>query len=109
MLCPDKAAALLFAFLGYYPVLRWRLDQIRSAVLRLLARLAVFNAAVISMYLVSIFIFQMAAIAAEYRALGLAMTLLTLLLGNITLLVYDVVLRRFTMIYVVKFRDKLMR
>ena len=109
MLCPDKEAALLFAFLGYYPVLRWRLDQIRSAVLRLLARLAVFNAAVISMYLVSIFIFQMAAIAAEYRALGLAMTLLTLLLGNITLLVYDVVLRRFTMIYVVKFRDKLMR
>lgn len=109
MLCPDKEAALLFAFLGYYPILRWRLDQIRSAILRCLARLAVFNAAVLAMYLISIFIFQMSALLNEYREMGLALTLVCLLLGNISLLVYDVLLKRLTMIYVVKFRNRLMK
>lgn len=109
ILCPDKEAALLFAFVGYYPILRWRLDQIRNGFLRLAAKLAVFNVAVLAMYAVSIFIFQMAAIAAEYREMGLAMALFTLLLGNVTLVVYDVLLQRLTALYVVKFRDKLMK
>lgn len=109
MLCPDKEAALLLAFLGYYPILRWRLDQIRSAILRCMARLAVFNAAVIAMYLVSIFVFQMSALLNEYREMGLILTLICLLLGNISLLVYDVLLKRLTLIYVVKFRGRIMK
>jgi len=109
LLCPDKEAALLFACLGYYPVLRWRLDQIRSGLLRMAAKLAVFNIAVLIAYLIGIFLFQMTAVLEEYRALGLAMTLFTLALGNVTLLAYDVLLKRFTAIYVVKFRNKLMK
>ena len=107
MLCPDKEAALLFVFLGYYPILCWRLDQLRSRILRVLAKLAVFNIAVIGMYLVSIFIFQMTAILNEYREMGMALTIFSLVLGNITLLVYDVLIKRITMLYVYKFRNKL--
>jgi len=109
ILCPDKEAALLFVFLGYYPILRWRLDQIRSALLRCAARLAVFNAAVLAMYLISIFIFQMSALLNEYREMGLILTLACLVLGNICLLVYDVLLKRLTLIYVVKFRNRIMK
>ena len=109
MLCPDKEAALLFAFLGYYPVLRWRLEQIRLSPLRTIAKLAVFNIAVGAMYAVSIFLLQMDALLQEYREMGMMLTLFTLILGNITLLVYDVVLSRMTALYVNRFRDKLMK
>lgn len=109
MLCPDKEAALLFVFLGYYPILCWRLDQLRSRMLRILAKLAVFNAAVIGMYLISIFIFQMTAILNEYREMGVVLTIFSLVLGNITLLVYDVLVKRITAIYVYKLRGKLIK
>ena len=109
MLCPDKEAALLFAFLGYYPVLRWRLEQIRLAPLRIAAKLAVFNAAVLVMYALILFVFRMDMIIAEYRAMGVLMTLFTLLLGNVCLLLYDRSLAIFTYIYVHKMRDKLIK
>ena len=109
MLCPDKEAALLFVFLGYYPILRWRLDQLKGRALRIFAKLAVFNIAVLMMYLISIFVFQMTALLNEYQEMGLILTLACLALGNITLLVYDVLLLRITMLYVYKFRDKLMK
>lgn len=108
MLCPDKEAALLFAFLGYYPILRWRIEQLRSRLLRMLVRLGVFNAAVGLMYSCAIFLLQMDRLLQEYRGMGIAMTLLTLLLGNITLLVYDKFLANITLIYVHKLRSKLL-
>ena len=109
LLCPDKEAALLFVFLGHYPILRWRLDQLRSRLMRALAKLAVFNVSVIAMYAVSIFLLQMTAVLNEYREMGVALTIFSLVLGNITLLVYDVLLMRITALYVHKFRNKLMK
>ena len=109
MLCPDKEAALLFVFLGYYPILRWRLDQLRHPVMRLAAKLAVFNIAVLAMYAVSIFIFQMTALLNEYREMGLALTIACLVLGNICLAAYDVLLMRITALYVYKLRGRLMK
>lgn len=108
ILCPDKEAALLFAFLGYYPIIRWRIEQKRSRLVRVLVRLAVFNAAVGLMYSISIFVLQMDQLLAEYREMGMVLTLFTLLLGNITLLVYDVFLANITLIYVNRLRDKLL-
>lgn len=108
ILCPDKEAALLFTFLGYYPVLRWRLEQIRRRLPRVIAKLAVFNAAVIAMYALCMYVFQMDQILREFETAGMIMTLSTLVLGNITLLVYDRVLAVWTVIYVQRLRDKLL-
>ena len=109
ILCPDKEAALLFAFIGHYPLLRWRLDQLRNPVLRILAKLGVFNACILVMYGLVIRLFGMNVILAEYREMGLWMTALTLLLGNACLLMYDRMIVVFTNIYVYKFRDKLIK
>lgn len=108
MLCPDKEAALLFVFLGYYPILRWRIDQIRSALARVLVRLGIFNLAVGLMYGAAIFLFQMRRILEEYQEMGVAITLLCLLLGNITLLLYDRLLKNAAAIYVKRLRNKLL-
>jgi len=108
MLCPDKEAAALFVFLGYYPVLKWRLEQIRRKPLRIIAKLGIFNVAVGLAYLLLIFLFQMEQLLREYAEMGLALTAACLLLGNITLLLYDRLLGIFTALYVNKLRGKIL-
>lgn len=109
IICTDKEAALLFAFLGYYPALRWRIEQIRSAFLRVIVRLAVFNASIGIMYALIFFVFQMQAIIGEMQEMGVIMNAVMLLIGNITMLMYDRVLKVFTSIYVHKLRNKLIK
>ena len=108
MLCPDKEAALFFLFLGYYPIVRWRLEQIRSTALRIIAKLGVFNIAVGLTYLLLIFLFRMDRIIQEYQEMGLILTAVCLLLGNITLLFYDRLLVNITALYVNRLRNKLL-
>ena len=109
IICADKEAALLFAFLGYYPALRWRIEQIRNTFLRVIVRLAVFNVSIGVMYALIFFVFRMQAIIAEMQEMGVIMNAVTLLIGNITLLMYDRVLKVFTAIYIHKIRDKLVK
>lgn len=109
ILCPDKEAALLFAFIGHYPVIRWRLDQLKAGLLRLLAKLGVFNACILAMYALILWVFRMDAIIAEYREMGVILTAVTLLLGNVCLLLYDRMIVIFTNLYVYKLRDKLIK
>ena len=109
ILCADKEAALVFAFLGYYPALRWRIEQIRSMALRVIVRLAVFNISIGIMYALIIWVFQMQAIIKEMQEMGIVLNAVTLLIGNVTLLMYDRVLKVFTSIYIHKLRDKLIK
>ena len=107
MLCPDKEAALLFVFIGYYPILRWRLEQIRRAPVRLLAKLGVFNLAVVAMYALCIFVFRLEQVLSDYREMGLMLTAACLLIGNVTLLLYDRLLGVLTRLYVERLRGRL--
>lgn len=109
MLCPDKEAALLFVFLGYYPVLRWRLEQIRTPILRVAAKLIVFNIAVITMYALCIFVLRMDQMLKDYREMGMLLILACLLLGNLTLLLYDRLLAVLMRVYIGRMRGKLMK
>ena len=109
MLCPDKEAALLLTFIGYYPILRWRLDQLRSRLIRVVAKLGVFNLAVLAMYALSILVLQMDQILREYQEMGLALTIACLLIGNITLLLYDRLIAVMTALYVNRLRGRLMK
>lgn len=109
ILCPDKEAALLFAFIGHYPVLRWRLDQLKSGLLRIIAKLGVFNICILIMYALVLWVFQMDQIIAEYREMGTVLTIVTLVIGNICLILYDRMIAVFTNLYVFKFRDKLIK
>ena len=109
ILCPDKEAALLLTFIGYYPILRWRLDQLRSRLLRVVAKLGVFNLAVLAMYALSILVLQMDQILNEYREMGLTLTVACLLVGNVTLLLYDRLIAIMTALYVNRLRGRLMK
>ena len=89
LLGPDKEAAAVFVFLGYYPILKPWLDQRKLAILW---KLVLFNAAIFAMYSVLIYVFGLADLAAEFKELGMVLTIVTLVLGNITLFMMDILL-----------------
>lgn len=89
---PDKEAAAVFAFLGFYPLVKPKLDTCK---LGLLLKLLLFNGAIMLMYWVLIHLFGMAQIAAEYQELGMAMTVVMLVLGNVVFFLLDRILGRF--------------
>ena len=89
LLGPDKEAAAVFVFLGYYPILKPWLDRRKLAILW---KLVLFNAAIFAMYSVLIYVFGLADIASEFEELGMVMTAVTLVLGNATLFMLDVLL-----------------
>ena len=91
LLCPDKEAAAVFVFLGYYPIIKPMFDRSK---LRLLYKAIYFNAVILVMYWLLIHLFGMAQLAAEWEELGFAMTAVMLVLGNVTFYLLDQVLGR---------------
>lgn len=91
LLAPDKEAAAVFAFLGYYPILKPKLEKLPMA---LLWKLLLFNAAILSMYWLLARVFGMAELADEFREMGTAMTAVLLILGNVTFFLLDILLGR---------------
>ncbi len=86
LLGPDKEAAAVFLFLGCYPILKPHLDRLK---LRWLWKLLLFNTVVLVMYWLLMNLFGMAQLAAEFEEMGVILTVVTLLLGNVTFVLLD--------------------
>ena len=106
---PDKEAAFLLVFLGYYPRLTPRLDRMRSRPLRLALKLLLFNLAIGAMYAFLFFVLHMEDVAGDFQTAARAMTAALFLLANFTMLVYDRALNVFALYYVKKVRPRLFR
>lgn len=91
LLGPDKEAAAVFVFLGYYPLLKPKLEKLP---LVWLWKAVLFNTAIGLMYCVLIHLFGMVELAEEYQQMGTIMLLVTLILGNVTFFLLDRVLSR---------------
>ncbi len=109
LLLGDKEVSFLFLFLGYYPILRPRLEKIRPKVLRLAVKQAIFSCAVAVMYLLLIFVFRLEAVAEEFQSAGTALNAALLLMGNVVFYAFDLLLFRFTLLYQHKWRKRLFR
>ena len=86
LLGPDKEAAVVFAAIGSYPILRPIFSRFR---LGLLLKLLFFNTTVFLAYGILIYLIGMHEIAAETTELGAIGLVLILFLGNITFLLLD--------------------
>ena len=91
LLAPDKEAAAVFVFLGYYPIVKPWFDKRKLA---FLWKLMLFNLSIFAMYSILIWVLGMSALLESYREMGMILTAVTLVLGNITLFMLDVVLGR---------------
>ena len=109
---PDKEIALIFTvLLGYYPLVKPRFDRIRPRALQLVCKLLLCNAAVLAMYgllLGLVFLLVPAgSISQELRTTALAMSLLTLSMGNVAFALYDRALCNLLLLYKLKWQPKL--
>ena len=106
LLGPDKEAAALYLFLGWYPALRPRLQKLRRP-LRFLAKLVIFNAAVAVVYSLLLFVLGLESLRAEFSGMGKLMLAVTLLMGNAVFFLFDFTLPRVELLYRYRFRPHL--
>ena len=96
LMAPDKEAAAVFVFLGFYPIVKPRLEKQKFPKL---AKAVYFNAAILVMYWLLISLLGLEALAEEYRQTGRLLLIVQLILGNVIFFLLDRVLDR-------KFRRK---
>ncbi len=94
LLSPDKEAAVLLAFLGYYPIVKPALDRIKPKALCWVIKLGLLGLSVALAYGLLIWLLGMAALAAEFRGLGAVMGAAMLFMGLVCLAGLDLVLSR---------------
>lgn len=86
LLGPDREAAFLFVFLGYYPIVKPKLDRLP---LSLLWKVLLFNAATAAAYGILLNLAGMDALRAEFREMGHILLTVTILLGNMVFFLLD--------------------
>ena len=96
LLGPDKEASMLFVFLGYYPLVKPKLD---SRALRLTAKLLLAVFAVGADYLFLLFVLRLDAVTQELAGTAPAILWATCALGLALFFLYDLTLSRLTLLY----------
>ena len=97
LLSPDKEAASLFLFLGYYPLIKPKLDTIRSKALRLVCKLGIAAVAISAMYAILLYVIGLTAVVEEFATTAAWMLWTTVGLGIVVFLLYDMLLGRFAL------------
>lgn len=92
LLAPDKEAAAVFVCLGYYPIIKPKMDRLP---LSWLWKGIYFNAVVLLMYQALIHILGMDGLSGEFAQLGVILCLILLAVGNLCFYLLDMVLARF--------------
>ena len=103
----DKEAAFFYLFIGYYPIVKWRLDRTKGKFRRLMVKLLLFTAAIAVLYALLALLFPLAEMMQEFREMGLWMTILFVILYDFCMLLYDRLLLRMVAVYANRIRPKL--
>lgn len=108
IISPDKESALLFTTLfGYYPIAKMYIDKLKSKLIKIIIKLAIFNASVIAAYyiLTSIFgVVDMSEMGGDFGKYGI---IILLVLGNITFVFYDFATKLLSYKYLTSWRKHL--
>ena len=91
LMCPDKEAAFVFLFLGYYPILKPRMDRSRLPWLR---KGLFFNVSILVLYWLLLRVMGMDALQEEFQEMSMVLVIVLLLLGNLTFFMLDSILGR---------------
>lgn len=86
LLAPDKEAAAVFVFLGYYPLIKPALDRWKPS---WLWKGLYFNIAIAVLYTLLLKVFGMDELVEDYAELGTILTVAMLVMGNITFFLLD--------------------
>lgn len=107
MMVADRECALMYIlFFGYYPILQPFIEKIKSAFLRLIAKLAAFNVMITVAQLLLVYIFNIPFLE---DGMGKIFILVFALLMNIMFIIYDMLIKRLTLLYKFKIEKRIKR
>ena len=86
LMAPDKEAAVVFLFFGYYPIVKPWMDRRRG---KWLWKALLFNLSGFAMCRMLMYITGLPFVGAEFQGYETLMTLVFLLLGNVTFFLLD--------------------
>ena len=102
----DKEAAFFYLFIGYYPIVKWKIDKINPKWKRIAVKLCLFTGAMALMYALLSLLFPMAEALKEFKEMGAFLSIAFLILYDICMLIFDRVLIGAVMIYANRIRPK---
>ena len=91
LMAPDKEAAAVFLALGYYPIVKPRLDCRKG---KWIWKGLFFNAVILILYWLLMHIFGFDRLSAEFADMGKILTMVMLLMGNVTFFLLDKLLEK---------------
>ena len=107
---PNYEATLLFIlFMGYYPILKYYLDQKKNRLLAWAIKLAVFNVAIVIFFLAFQYIFTSVDMLEGMEMFGKYAVLVLWAAANLFFFIYDYALTQLTDMYINWFRKKILR
>ena len=107
---PDREASMIFVvLLGYYPILKEKIERIRSRVVEYVCKLFLFNAAVGGSYFILTRVIGVAELVESLGEFGKYSAYILLAAGNVVFLLYDMVLTRYISLYIRWFRPTFLR
>lgn len=110
---PNLEAAFMFiGFFGYYPIVKFKIERLKSRFLQFVLKIGLFNLAMVAAYYILINLFGMSEVLEEFADYGDYMYIALLLLlffGNVVMLIFDRALTNFALFYRYRLRNKLVR
>lgn len=101
LLLPQKTPAIFYAcFMGFYPIIKSYIERINSALLRWILKLAVGNAAIGLMILLT-------SLLVPDELDGSTLVIITYFLGIFAFVMYDIAVSKLITIYFLKIRDRI--
>ena len=107
MLGFDKEAAFFYIFMGYYPIVKWKIERVPAKWKKLLIKIVLFSVSMGLMYGLLALLFPMAAFMQEFQEMGLWMSVAFAVMYLFCMLAYDRLLLPLSMIYVNRIRPRL--
>ena len=109
MITPNKEAVVLFiAFLGYYQILKGRLESLKSRIAEWAVKIGWFNFALLLSYYLLIHVMGMTQLLEDAAVVKYGLWFLWVL-GNLVFVVYDVALTRVISAFVLTIRPKYLK
>lgn len=96
----SESGIIFTLFFGYYPIIKSLLEKIRVRPIEYIAKFAIFNAAMILSYGILISVFSLAALGFN----KMLFAWITLAIGNVFFILYDICISRIAALYWAKYR-----
>ena len=107
---PDKEIAFVFAFIfGPYPILKSIFETKSKGFFCWLLKVVSFNLQVFITYFILLKVFVSSVLVAEFMSYGSFMLIATIVVGNITFVIYDIALSRIISLYINRLQHHLKR